>query len=203
MSNNLTLIALGANLPSLTKKTDRIVQYTLQLINCKKKIYLSSLSRFYLTSAFPPGRGPDYINACAILRTDLPPEALLAELHGIEADLGRQRDGSRWGPRIIDIDLLAVGDLIAPDIYTHDQWRKLTLDQQLRLTPDQLLLPHPRLQDRAFVLIPLADIAPNWRHPRTGKTVTEMLAALPDEDRASVRIWIDNSPETAHVNLCP
>lgn len=115
--------------------------------------------------------------------------------------MGRQRDGSRWGARVIDIDLLAMGKRIAPDDSTQDAWRALPPDIQATRTPDGLILPHPRLQDRAFVLVPLADIAPTWRHPRTGQTVTEMLSRLPDRDRAEVQLWLDNQPATHQVTV--
>lgn len=89
--------------------------------------------------------------------------------------------------RTLDIDLVALGDSVLPDGATQDAWRRLPPEAQVRTTPDRLILPHPRLQDRAFVLVPLADVAPDWVHPRTGQTVRQMLDALPAEDRAAVK----------------
>ena len=152
---------------------------------------LQAVSRFYKTPAFPAGSGPDYINACAALVTRLPAPEILTVLHKVEAALGRVRQ-QRWGARGIDLDLIAMGDLVAPDGTTQDHWRALPPDRQQIETPDQLILPHPRLQDRAFVLVPLADIAPLWRHPRLGQTVMQMLAALPLKDREDVRVSLDN-----------
>ena len=93
----------------------------------------------------------------------------------------------RWGMRTLDIDLLALGDSVLPDAQTQDAWRDLAPETQARLAPDRLILPHPRLQDRAFVLVPLADVAPDWRHPRLGLTVRQMLEALPAADREAVK----------------
>ncbi|MDO5643079.1 MAG: 2-amino-4-hydroxy-6-hydroxymethyldihydropteridine diphosphokinase [Paracoccus sp. (in: a-proteobacteria)] len=195
----LTLIALGANLSSLAGAPADSLRFALKLINRHDRLLLGPVSRLFASAAFPAGSGPDYVNACAMLETDLSPEALLALLHGIEASMGRSRDGSRWGARGIDIDLLAMGDLVLPDAPTHDLWRELASGEQARVAPDRLILPHPRLQDRAFVLVPLAEIAPGWCHPRLGLSVAEMLDALPAADRAAVRVLLDNRAPTGQV----
>ena len=159
---------------------------------------LQAVSRLYKTPAFPAGSGPDYLNACAALATRLSAPEILMILHRIEADLGRVRH-QRWGARGIDLDLLAMGDQVAPGPAVHDHWRGLPPGRQQVETPDQLILPHPRLQDRAFVLVPLADIAPLWRHPRLGQTVMQMLAALPVKDRQDVRVSLDNPPPSGQI----
>ena len=89
--------------------------------------------------------------------------------------------------RTLDIDLLALGDSVLPDAETQDNWRGLDPALQARRAPDRLILPHPRLQDRAFVLVPLADVAPGWVHPRTGQSVAAMLGVLPEADVAQVK----------------
>ena len=93
------------------------------------------------------------------------PEAVLARLHATEDAFARRRR-ARWGPRTLDLDLIAMGDTVLPDAATQARWRALDAAAQRSLAPDRLILPHPRMQERAFVLVPLADVAPGWRHPR-------------------------------------
>ena len=142
-------------------------------------------SPLYATPAYPPGAGPDFVNAAMAIVTTLSPVALMAELHRIEAEAERQRT-RRWGQRTLDLDLIAFGDLICPDVATQTRWRDLPPAAQEVETPDQLILPHPRVQDRSFALVPLADVAPDWRHPVLGLTIREMLEARPIAERDSV-----------------
>ncbi|WP_240558547.1 2-amino-4-hydroxy-6-hydroxymethyldihydropteridine diphosphokinase [Paracoccus contaminans] len=139
---------------------------------------LRAVSRFWRTPAHPAGSGPDYVNAAALVRADARPDEVLALLHAIEAHLGRTRDGGRWAARGIDLDLIAMGDTVLPSAMVQDRWRGLDPAAQARIAPEGLILPHPRLQERGFVLLPLAEIAPGWVHPRAGKSVAAMLAAL-------------------------
>jgi 2-amino-4-hydroxy-6-hydroxymethyldihydropteridine diphosphokinase len=145
------------------------------------------ISRFYETPAFPIGSGPNYVNAALELNTTLDPDSVLRQFHMIEAEIGRIRD-IRWGQRTIDIDLIACGDLVRPDMATHAHWVGLSLEKQMQHAPDELILPHPRMQDRAFVLGPLMDIAPDWRHPVSGLTVSEMFNALPQSAKDELQI---------------
>ncbi|WP_240784175.1 2-amino-4-hydroxy-6-hydroxymethyldihydropteridine diphosphokinase [Tabrizicola caldifontis] len=185
--NGQLLVAFGANLPfDGAGPAETILKSVAALSG--EGLQLFALSRFFATPCFPAGAGPDYVNAAALLTCseDVDLTSILARLHAVEARFGRER-AQRWGMRTLDIDLLAVGDSVLPDAETQDRWRLLPPEAQVRTTPDRLILPHPRLQDRAFVLVPLADVAPDWVHPRTGLGVLQMLDALPPEDRAAVK----------------
>lgn len=181
------LVALGANLPFGGQPPAKTLCAAVGAL-ADEGFVLQAFSAVYATPCFPVGAGPDYVNAAAALASPDGADVtqVLAALHRVEARFGRERV-QRWGMRTLDVDLVAVGDLVMPDARTQDLWRDLAPEAQIRSTPDQLILPHPRLQDRAFVLVPLADVAGDWRHPRTGKSVREMLAALPPEDVAAVR----------------
>ena len=180
------LIALGANLPNGAQAPAESLRAALAALP-EAGLRLQRVSRFYGTPAFPAGTGPDYVNAAARLRAapGMGPREILAALHAVEQAFGRART-QRWGMRTLDLDLIAVGDAVLPDAATFAAWRDLPPDRQVLAAPDRLILPHPRLQDRAFVLVPLHDVAPRWRHPVLGLTVTAMLKALPAAERAAV-----------------
>lgn len=179
------LIALGSNLGSRAGGRSATLRAALQRL-CRDGITLRRLSRFFATPCFPAGTGPDYVNACAAISADLSARELLLKLHETESFFDRDRV-QRWGSRTLDLDLLAMGAQILPDAETHARWRDLPPAEQIRATPEALLLPHPRIQDRAFVLGPLSDIAAEWRHPTLRRNVAELLEALPAEDRAALR----------------
>lgn len=145
-------MALGGNLG------DRAA-YLLQALSRLSRLpetRLLRLSPVYETDPVGPPQ-PPYLNLVAELDTRLPPRALLEALLGIEQALGRVRR-EPWGPRTVDLDLLLYGDLV--------------------LKEEGLEVPHPRLHQRAFVLVPLCDLVPQGRHPVLGRTFAELLAAL-------------------------
>lgn len=157
MKQNLILIGLGANLPSrrfgAPKKT--LVAALTELES--RGAHVVTRSRWYSSAPVPPSGQPRYLNAAAAIETELSPEALLDLLHTIERDFGRRRT-ARNAAREIDLDLLAYGDLIR--------------------TQSAPILPHPRLAKRAFVLRPICDIDPAWRHPQLGQSAAELAEAV-------------------------
>ncbi|CAD0186429.1 2-amino-4-hydroxy-6-hydroxymethyldihydropteridinepyrophosphokinase [Ruegeria sp. THAF57] len=178
------VIALGANLNLRDQGPKVTLEKALDAIP-RQGVVIRAVSRFFETPCFPAGAGPDYVNAAALIEADKTPAELLHLLHEVEHDHGRQRV-QRWGMRTLDLDLVCYDDQVLPDRDGYERWRTLSAEDQKQQTPDQLILPHPRLQDRAFVLVPMADIAPDWRHPVLGRTVSEMLADLPADDVAAV-----------------
>lgn len=179
------LIALGANLPLPEKTPIETLQAAIFRLQ-QRGLVIRFVSRFYETPCFPQGAGPDYVNAALVAEWDGAPEALLAMLHEVEAEFSRTRE-VRWGMRTLDLDLIALGEAVLPDRETWAKWRGLPLEEQMRAAPDRLILPHPRLEDRAFVLVPLMDVAARWVHPVTGLSVAQMCAALGAAEKAEVK----------------
>lgn len=183
-SHNI-LIALGGNLTS-PKGPPQVTLCEAVDVLKKHGAVIRAISPFYHTPAFPAGNGPDYVNAAAKISAPWSPSQALEILHATENDMGRTRV-QRWGQRTLDLDMIAYDDLVLPNAKTHQTWRELPLEAQIDRTPDELVLPHPRLQDRAFVLVPLADVAPDWVHPILGKSVKGLLEAISEADKSAVR----------------
>ncbi len=156
------LIAVGANLPSPEFGRPRATCEAALSALARRGVRLVRRSRWFESAPVPASDQPWFVNGVAVVATDLPPESLLLLLHDVERGLGRERREIN-AARVIDLDLLAYGDLV-------------------RSEPPPVL-PHPRLPERAFVLLPLADVAPDWRHPADGRSVREMLHALPPGQR--------------------
>jgi 2-amino-4-hydroxy-6-hydroxymethyldihydropteridine diphosphokinase len=153
------LVGIGANLASARYGPPLSTVEAALAALPRAGIAVTAHSRWFESAPVPLADQPWYVNGVAIVTSALAPRALLDQLHAIEAAFGRVR-GERNAPRVLDLDLLAHGT-------------------QVLAEAGGLVLPHPRLAERAFVLLPLADVAPDWRHPATGLGVPEMLANLP------------------------
>ncbi len=154
-------IALGANLPGPAGPPRATLEAALARL-AAAGVGVVRCSRWYRSPAWPDPADPEFVNAVAEVETGLSPEALLALLHEIEAALGRRRAAPN-APRAIDLDLL---------------------DYLGAVQAGPPALPHPRLHRRAFVLLPLAEIAPGWRHPVSRRSVGDLIAALGPETGA-------------------
>lgn len=178
------LIALGSNVSSPWGDPTETVQKAIS--DVMDRLGSGGMqSPLYSTPAFPAGAGPDFVNAAIRVSTDLTAQDVLTVLHETEAKAARMRT-LRWGQRTLDLDLIALGDQVCPDLLTYSHWRGLAPDLQAQTAPDQLILPHPRVQDRSFVLVPLADVAPDWVHPVLGQSVVQMRDARPADEVSSV-----------------
>jgi 2-amino-4-hydroxy-6-hydroxymethyldihydropteridine diphosphokinase len=160
------LIALGANLAGLFGSPEEALVKAIDEIE-RRGVSVVAKSRIWITPPVPVSDQPDYRNAVISVDTELSPQAVLGLLHGIEADFGRTRF-VRNEARIIDLDLIAHHDWIIAD--------------------DELELPHPRMHQRAFVLVPLCDIAPDWIHPVLKKSALSMLQDLESSDIVAVKV---------------
>jgi 2-amino-4-hydroxy-6-hydroxymethyldihydropteridine diphosphokinase len=181
------IVAFGANLDSIAGGPVESLEYAVDRLEMAGSgVDIAKISRFYRTPCFPAGAGPDYVNAAAVLRTGLTPGDLLSHLHRIEAELNRVRE-TRWAGRTLDLDLLAYGERVLPDPDTVQHWIDLPADRQREEAPGRLILPHPRIQDRPFVLVPLCEIIPDWTHPVTGISARDMLRACDPAELTEIK----------------
>ena len=159
----MSIISLGANLPGLHGSPARAVEAAIRMLD-DGQVKVLGRSRLYRSAAWPDPSDPEFVNAVALVETVLSPEALLDRLHALEMSFGRTRHAKN-APRPLDLDII-------------------DYDGKVSTPGEAPILPHPRMAERAFVLLPLCDVAPGWRHPVSGLGIDELIAALPDRDAA-------------------
>jgi 2-amino-4-hydroxy-6-hydroxymethyldihydropteridine diphosphokinase len=171
------LIALGGNMPTIQGPPAGTLRAALAMMPAFG-IKVVAVAPFYRTPALASYIQPDYVNSVAIVEAADPPGALLEKLHRLEALFGRVRR-DRWAPRPLDLDLLDFrGEVIAGTS---------PAGLAAGAGPLPLALPHPGISGRAFVLLPLQDVAPDWRHPVTGRSVGDLIAALAQREVRAIR----------------
>jgi 2-amino-4-hydroxy-6-hydroxymethyldihydropteridine diphosphokinase len=162
MMRRIAYISLGSNLGNRSENIQQAIDY---LYACPQ-VKILKISSLYKTEPWGVKKQPEFLNAVIKLQTDLGPESLHRYLQEIEYKLHRKRD-KKWGPRTIDLDILFFG--------------KILIDEE------DLKVPHPEIADRAFVLIPLAEIAPKLYHPVLKKTIATLLSELKSRARLAAR----------------
>lgn len=166
----MILIAIGANLPGLQgEPADETCRLAAEAVTALGFLHFHSLSQWYRTAPVPKADQPDYCNGVIRMEGIIAPEALLLALQAIETRFGRAR-GVPNAARTLDLDII-------------------DLNGAIRAVPDPIL-PHPRAHLRAFVLRPILDVAPNWRHPALGSNLTSLLVDLPQQD---IEPWDSNT----------
>ncbi|MBB2201229.1 2-amino-4-hydroxy-6-hydroxymethyldihydropteridine diphosphokinase [Gluconacetobacter tumulisoli] len=157
----MILIAIGANLPGPAGEGPlHTCRWAVEQIAAIPGVTVEMISHWYESAPVPPSGQPPYINGVVRAAGAISPETLLAALQEIEARAGRVRTVVN-AARPLDLDIVAMGTCV-------------------RATPDPIL-PHPRAEARAFVLLPLRDVAPGWRDPRSGRSMDELIAGVSDQ----------------------
>jgi 2-amino-4-hydroxy-6-hydroxymethyldihydropteridine diphosphokinase len=164
----MIIISLGSNVTSRWGNPSTTILRSCEELD-RASIDIIRLSALYRTSPYGIHDQPDFVNAAAVIDTALSPIALLSVLKKVEANAGR-RTSLRWGPRPLDIDIIDYKAQVF-------NWQKRSR-HRLGYACPTLILPHPEVQSRIFVLRPLQDIAPNWHHPVTGASVSQLLVKL-------------------------
>ena len=159
----MIFLGIGANLPSDEYGPPRAACGAALCLLEQRRVKIISRSRWLATAPVPAMDQPWFVNGVVAVDTDLAPQALMETLLDVEAQLGRRR-GERNAARVLDLDIIAYDDLVI---------------QAEPGSQEALTVPHPRMAERAFVMRPLAELAPDWRHPVTRLFISELTARLP------------------------
>ncbi len=153
----MILIGFSANLPGRFGGPEETIRAA-ALEMTRRDLRVQKMSRIWVTAPVPISDQPWYNNAVAAIETVHEPRMVFNIIKGIEQDFGRETR-ERNAARVIDLDLVSYNNLVMND--------------------SDLIIPHPRMHERAFVLCPLKDVAPDWRHPVTGQSIDEMIKSVP------------------------
>ncbi|TGB00797.1 2-amino-4-hydroxy-6-hydroxymethyldihydropteridine diphosphokinase [Halobacillus salinus] len=162
--NHTAFIALGSNL----SERERYLARALQLLDKHQAVELVEKSYVYETEPVGYTDQSDFLNMVVKVQTTLTPLELLEQCQSIEQELGRERV-VKWGPRTIDLDILLYDDE--------------------NIERERLIIPHPHMHERAFVMVPLRDVAPNVTIPGRDQTVSAMINQLPESDVNDMKVW--------------
>ncbi len=171
----MILIGLGAN-KSHPEYGPPLETLTVAIREIGKRFLIRRQSSWYRSAPVPMSDQPWFVNGVIAIETELALGNLLGELHEIEGKFGRERK-EKWGARVLDLDILVYHDLV-------------TDNQDQTAGP---VAPHPRVQERAFVLAPLAEIASEWRHPLNGLGAAESLQSLPEQQEFEILPSLETS----------
>jgi len=191
-------ITLGGNEASSIGSPEATLIWSLRQMP-QFQTHVKLTSAFYLSDPVGQEGQEAYVNAVAIIETQLSPQALLKALKQIEAMAGRNVENlktrQRWGSRPLDLDILDYHGAVTSNYGKHAR-----VNSRKRFPPqsERVVLPHPRLAERPFVIRPLMDIAPLWRHPATGQAVTSLWARLCRTRQGRILSKITN--RTGHLN---
>ncbi|OUI96793.1 2-amino-4-hydroxy-6-hydroxymethyldihydropteridine pyrophosphokinase [Acetobacter indonesiensis] len=162
----MVLIAVGANLPCNGRDSLATCKAVVEALRGQPAIQVEAVSHWYESAPIPPSGQPPYVNGAVRISTTLAPEDLLKVLQKLEHDFGRERSVPN-AARTLDLDIIAVGDTCQDDPH--------------------LMLPHPRAHERAFVLLPVRDVMPDWVHPATGLPLNTLLTNVAGQEISQIQ----------------
>lgn len=174
-------LSLGSNLPFQDKQPIDVLKAAIAALG-NAGVHSIEVSGFYQTEPVPKSDQPDFINCVVTGATDLLPHDLLAVCQSIEMSYGRKR-ATRWGTRTLDIDIIDYDQQLYPSV---DEWHAVAVNVSAGTKMPELVLPHPFMHVRAFVLKPLCDLTPDWRHPVYRTTAVGMLLGQPQAGQAGI-----------------